>query len=207
MSRARLTGIALFAFIPLVLVLYLRRPLGLGPSIGLGVAIMVAHRFVARPFMDRGIDRRCFWCGRDLDGAGVDAPFRSKNAIVPARACSEGHATDLTAFARTVARGRNVLRVMIVLPVLIYLVNAALTLAKLPAIAVDDAVWLFKLPIAAAVVALSFAWRLGRTMTIEPAVDFPPHNLFLLGVVNTLWIFRIVGLIWLAQALWLILPR
>lgn len=202
MSRARLMGIALFAFIPLVLVLYLRRPFGLGPSIGLGLAIMIAHRFVARPFMDRWVDRRCFWCGRDLDGASVDAPFRSNNAVVPARACSEAHAANLTAFARTVARGRTVLRALIVLPVLIYLVNAALTVAELPAIPLDDAVWLFKLPIAAAVVTLSFAWPLGRTMTNDPAIGFPPHNLFLLGVVNTLWIFRIVGLLWLAQGVW-----
>jgi hypothetical protein len=168
---------------------------------------MLAHRFVARPFMDRWIARRCFWCGRDLDGEGFAAPFRSRTETIPARTCSEPHAANLTAFARVVARERNLLGAFIVLPVSIYLVNAALVLAELPAIAPDDAVWLFKIPVAAAVVTLSFAWPLGRTMTIDPAIDFPPHNLALLGVVNTLWIFRLVGLLWLAQGAWAALAR
>jgi len=55
-------------------------------------------------------------------------------------------------------------------------------------------------PVASAVVALSFLWPLGRRTDAPPSIDFPPHNLALLGVRNTLWIFRIVGLIWLGQA-------
>jgi len=63
----------------------------------------------------------------------------------------------------------------------------------------DAAVWAFKVPIALAVVTLSFVWPRGRGIAVDPAIDFPPHNLFLLGVAATLWIFRIVGLFWLAQ--------
>ena len=41
-------------------------------------------------------------------------------------------------------------------------------------------------------------------MTRLPAIDFPVHNLFLLGVRNTLWVFRLVGLWWLVSwILWL----
>ena len=36
----------------------------------------------------------------------------------------------------------------------------------------------------------------------EPAIDFPVHNLFLLGVNTTFWVFRIVGLFWLGQGIW-----
>ena len=202
MSRASLTGALLFLPIPVVLVLYLRRPLGLGPSIVLGVAIMFGHRFVARPFMDRWISRRCFWCGCLFEGAGVEAPFRSRNETIPARTCCTGHADDLNGFARAVSRGRHGLKALIVLPVFIYLGIALLTLAHASPIAIDGAVWLFKVPVAAAVVGLSFLWPLGRRVALPPAIDFPPHNLALLGVRNMLWIFRVVGLFWLAQAVW-----
>ena len=41
-----------------------------------------------------------------------------------------------------------------------------------------------------------------RRLTREPAIDLPSHNLSLLGVATTLWVFRIVGLFWLVQAAW-----
>lgn len=200
MTRTRLTGALLFLFIPIVLVLYLRRPLGAAVSLGAGVAIMIAHRFVARPFMDRRLAARCFWCGRDLVGAGVAAPFASRGVSIDARACGEGHAANLLAFARFVARWYPALWVLVVLPVLAYLGLAAAEIVGRPLLAPRAAAWLFKVPIAAAVVAVSFLWPTGRVLTNDPAVGFPPHNLFLLGVSNTLWIFRVVGLVWLAQA-------
>lgn len=203
MSRDRLIGAGLFLFIPVVLVLYLRYPIGLAPSLAVGVALMLGHRFVARPFMDRTLSRRCFWCGRDLDGEGHPATFRFRKEAVAARACSGSHAAHVLAFARSVNRAFLPLRLAIVLPVLVYLALAVLAAAGRPVVPMAWAVWVFKLPIAAAVVALSFLWPRGARLDLEPAVGFPPHNLFLLGVRNTLWIFRIVGLWWLAQAAWL----
>lgn len=203
MSRDRLLGAGLFLFIPLVLVLYLRYPFGLAPSLAVGVALMLGHRFVARPFMDRTLSRRCFWCGRDLDGEDRAAPFRSRGKTIPARGCSEDHAAYVLTFARSVNWAFLPLRLAIVLPVLVYLALAVLAAAGRPLIPMAWAVWVFKLPIAAAVVALSFLWPRGARLDVEPAIDFPPHNLFLLGVRTTLWIFRVVGLIWLAQATWL----
>ena len=200
MSSVRLTGALLFLPIPVVLALYLRRPLGLAPSIVLGVGIMVSHRFVARPFMDRGLSRRCYWCGRDLDGPGADASFVSRGEPVAARACDARHADDTIAFARAVGRARVPLAALIVLPVLVYLGIAVLAIVHRSPLAMDNAAWLFKVPVASAVVALSFLWPLGRRTDAPPSIDFPPHNLALLGVRNTLWIFRIVGLIWLGQA-------
>ena len=202
MSRTRLAGALLFLFIPLVLVLYLRMPLGLPGSVFLGMFLMIGHRFVARPFMERHIERRCFWCGRDLAGPGVPAPFRSSGETVEARACSGTHADRLIAFARTVAAGRLVVFLLIVLPVLIYLGNALLTIVGHGFLPLDTARTAFKIPIAVAVVTLSFAWPLGARLKREPAIDIPAHNLSLLGVSWTLWVFRIVGLFWLVQAAW-----
>jgi len=202
MSRIRVVGILLFLFIPAVLVLFLRMPFGLAPSVLSGIAIMLAHRRVARPFMDRHLDARCFWCGRDLEGPGVDAHFRSGRESIAARACIDGHATDLAAFARVVAATRVLLAIAILVPLFAYLGNALLAMADAAPLSLDAARLVFKVPIAAAVVGLSFLWPLGRRLAREPEIAFPAHNLSLLGVWWTLWIFRAVGLIWLAQALW-----
>ena len=125
------TGVLLFLFIPLVLARYLRLPLGLPGSVVLGAAFMVAHRFVARPFMDRHLLRRCFWCGSDLSAPGVPAPFRSRGETIEARACSGTHADRLITFARIVAAARLVVFLLILLPVLIYLGNAFFTIAEI----------------------------------------------------------------------------
>lgn len=193
----RAAGIGLFLFIPLVLVLFLRTPIGVGPSLAAGVAIMLAHRFVARPFMDRNLSRRCFWCGRA--SAAVAAPFRSRGRAVDARACGAAHASRLAAFARAVAAARPALAILIFVPLLAYLINGAGLAAGVDAVPIARAAWGFKIPIATAVVALSLGYPLAARSPREGAVDFPVHNLFLLGVGNTLWVFRLVGLFWLAE--------
>jgi hypothetical protein len=200
MSRTRLAGILLFLFIPAVLVLYLRMPFGLAPSVLSGIAIMVLHRRVARPFMDRHLAARCFWCGCDLAGPGLATPFRSAKETIAARTCGVGHAGRLSAFARAVSAWRWILAASILIPVLAYLGNALLAMAERAPLSLDAARWMFKVPIAAAVVGLSLAWPLGRAFANDPAIDFPAHNLSLLGVSWTLWVFRVVGIVWLAQA-------
>lgn len=202
MSKTRTTGILLFLFIPAVLLLFLQIPFGLTASIVLGVAIMVLHRWIARPFMERHLAARCFWCGCDLVGSGVDASFRSGRETINARACHASHADNFLALARVVASGRLILVVLIFVPVLAYLGNAFLAMTGAASFSLETARWVFKVPIAVAVVGLSFAWPLGRTLAHEPDIALPAHNLSLLGAFWTLGIFRVVGLIWLAQAAW-----
>lgn len=202
MTRVAWTGVGLFLFIPLVLVLYLRMPLGLAPSILIGIVVMLAHRFVARPFMERYLSRRCFWCGRVFSGGGFDAGFVSRGEAVAARGCRASHAANLVSFARVVGASRPLLVVMILVPVAVYLVNALAAIGGVWSIPLDAARWGFKIPIAAAVVGLSFAWPFGARMTRSAAIDFPAHNLFLLGVRGTLWVFRLVGIWWLAAGVW-----
>jgi hypothetical protein len=43
----------------------------------------------------------------------------------------------------------------------------------------------------------SLAYRTAPPL-LEPRSAFPVHNLFLLGIGNTLWVFRLVGAWWLA---------
>lgn len=202
MSHTRIAGVLLFLFIPLVLVLYLRMPLGPVASVPVGIAIMLAHRRAARPFMDRRLARRCFWCGTDLAGEGVPSPFRSRRETIEARCCTAEHAARLGAFAKAVAASRLVLVVLILVPVLVYLTNALSAPFGRAFLQPAAARWIFKVPVATAVVGLSFLWPLGRASTRAPAIDFPAHNLSLLGVSWTLWVFRVVGLFWLASAAW-----
>lgn len=202
MSRVRLAGVLLFLFIPAVLVLYLRMPFGPAPSLLSGIAVMLLHRRTARPFMDHHLSARCFWCGGDLDGPGTDASFRSGKETIAARGCNEAHAGKLTVFARAVSACRWALTAVIVVPVAVYLINALWALVGSAPLTASAARWIFKVPIAAAVVTLSLAWPLGRGLSRQPAIDLPPHNLSLLGVGWTLWVFRVVGLVWLGQAAW-----
>lgn len=195
--KLRIEGIALFLFIPLVLILYLRMPLGPGPSLALGVVLMIGHRFVARPWFARHVGERCFWCGKAAES--VPAPFASKGETIAAIACGEDHAGRIAEFGRVVAKARLLLAALILAPVVLYLLNGFAAVAGLPSVPFDAARWGFKIPIAAAVVALSFAWPLGRRMGSAPAIDFPVHNLFLLGIGNTLWVFRIVGIWWIVE--------
>lgn len=195
----RLQGALLFLFIPAVLMLYLRMPLGVAPSILIGITLMVGHRFLARPFLTRHLAERCFWCGRVLGVAALDVPFTSRGESVGAKACAERCRLRLDAFTRFTSAARPLLAALILAPVAIYLVNALGWIVGVAGIPAGAARWIFKAPIALAVVATSFAYPLGPRLGRASAVDFPVHNLFLLGVGNTLWVFRIVGLYWLAE--------
>lgn len=64
-------GILLFLFIPAVLFLYLAEPMGVVPSLLVGIVLMVGHRFIAAPFSAGHRHERCLWCGRGLRGAAV----------------------------------------------------------------------------------------------------------------------------------------
>jgi hypothetical protein len=45
----------------------------------------------------------------------------------------------------------------------------------------------------------SLAYRTVRIPSDTLVFPFPLHNFFLLGIRNTLWVFRVVGLWWLAD--------
>ncbi|HSU81776.1 MAG TPA: hypothetical protein VLR69_05110, partial [Thermoanaerobaculia bacterium] len=53
------TGVLLFLFIPVVLFLFVRHPEPVGVSLAAGVALMIGHRFLARPYMERVREVKC----------------------------------------------------------------------------------------------------------------------------------------------------
>ncbi len=196
-------GVLLFLFIPLVLFLFLGQPLGPGWSVAIGVAIMLGHRFVAAPWMAKFADVRCLWCGRV--GASVPMSVTAQGRTWAMVACGETHAARVTRFLSFVWRFRAAIGVGIFLP-LAWLLLASLAEAfgrPLLPHAINASI--FRGVVAATVVTAAtvpFALAGGTPAPQGLRCPFPLHNLFLLGIGNTLWVFRIVGAWWLADGAW-----
>lgn len=195
--RVSLTGLLLFLFIPLVLFLFVRHPQPVAASLAVGVVLMVGHRRLARPYMHRVLPWKCVWCNRVLppEEAGT-LELRAGKETLQARCCPE-HCAPAARFFAWLQALRWPLRLGIFVPLLLLL--AALAAAALGRGALlPDATALFKLAIGITVNLAALGSLLGREAP-APAVPFPVHNFFLLGVRNLLWIFRLVGIWWIWQ--------
>jgi hypothetical protein len=202
-------GVLLFLFIPFVLFLLLRQPAGPGWSVLIGLAIMFGHRFLAVPWMAKFADVRCLWCGRV--GAGRPLPVVSGGREWQMTACSDSHVTLIAKFLGFAFRFRVPIAFGIFVP-LAWLVLASLaSSAGLPMLPHDTNALVFRVVVAATVVAASMAPFLrmssaspGGNLAVPEAplrCPFPLHNLFLLGIGNVLWVFRVVGAWWLIDGL------
>jgi hypothetical protein len=201
-------GVLLFLFIPLVLYLFVRHPEPIAASLALGIALMLGHRFLARPYMARAVARKCAWCNRGLPAA-PDAPDASTRTLdlatgggpVAARCCA-AHRAPAARFFRWLDRARLPLRFGIFVPLLLLLAALAAAAGGHPR-ALPAATALFQVLVGLAVSAA--AW--GYLLLDAPAgsapipVPFPAHNFFLLGVRPLLWIFRLVGAWWIYSGL------
>jgi hypothetical protein len=194
------TGVLLFLFIPLVLFLFVRHPEPVGGSLLAGVALMMAHRFLARPYMARVLPVKCVWCNRVL-GEGPETatlPLRSGGKTLAARCCP-AHRTPAAKFFSFLHARRWPLRLGIFIPLLFLLVALATSAAGQPA-PVDVATTWFKLIVGVTVNVAAFGYLASSER--EPLdVPFPVHNFFLLGVRNLLWVFRLVGIWWIWQGI------
>ena len=202
----QLLGVALFLFIPVVLFLFVRHPEPIAASLGAGVALMLGHRFLARPYMEAVRLRKCLWCngrprpeaatlpllvgGRGRDGAGSE---------LVAAVCPR-HRDSAARFVAFLDRARLPLRLGIFVPLL-------LLLAALVAAALGGRRWLgpatalFQLLVGITVNVAAFGYLAATPPPDdgEPArPPFPAHNFFLLGIRNLLWVFRLVGIWWIA---------
>jgi hypothetical protein len=194
-------GILLFLFIPLVLFLLLRQPAGPGWSVAIGLAVMFGHRFLAAPWMAKFADVRCLWCGRV--GSGRSLPVVAGGREWQMTACSESHAALVATFLGFLHRFRLVIAVGIFAP-LAWLVLASLAAAGgWPLLPHETNALIFRVVVAATVVAASVVPFVFACSPLGPPLrcPFPLHNLFLLGVGNVLWVFRLVGAWWLVDGL------
>jgi len=205
----RATGFFLFLPVPLVLFLLTRAPLGTRASLGVSVPLMLTHRLYARPWALGRADRRCLWCGADLPpDAGSSCPelaVAEPSGRATWRACREAHAVPVRRVLAWAERRRSFLAVGIVGTLGLFLLWSAASALVGPGrgvlgLSFDDAVAFFRLGIAAAV--LPLGWLAARTSSaaVGPLRSpFPLHVPALVGLRTVLWLFRLVGLLWLAQ--------
>lgn len=202
MSGERLAGLLLFLPVPLVLFLFTGQPLGPWPSLGLGVAIMLTHRLYARPFALGRAGRRCLWCGGSA-GDGPSVELDEPLGRTSWRACGEKHAGLLV---RTLAWARDrslLLRLGILGSLAAFLgLSVAAALGWPAGLAAADGTAVLRLGVALTV--LPFGWLAplaGRSGGPRGRLPFPVHVQALLGTVQVLWLFRLVGAWWLVAAL------
>ena len=197
--RVQALGFLLFLFIPLVLFLYLQHPEPVGLSLAAGVILMIGHRRLARPYMQRVLPWKCVWCNRILPAEGGETiDLQAGPETLTARCCS-GHREPAARFFAVLQEWKWPLRLGIFVPLLVLLVALAATAFGLQ-VPLERIISLFKL-----VVGVSVNMAALGTLFMSPApaamVPFPAHNFFLLGVRILLWIFRLVGLWWIFQVL------
>lgn len=200
--RIQATGVLLFLFIPVVLFLFVRHPEPVVASLAAGVLLMLGHRFLARPYMERSLPVKCAWCNRILPaGEGDTLDLQAGGRKIQARCCA-GHREPAAKFFSFLASWRWVLRAGIFVPLLILLGSlAAAAFGRQGPL--EGATALFQLVVGITVnlAALGYLPMPPVPGRLPTAVPFPAHNLFLLGVRNLLWIFRLVGIWWIWQGL------
>lgn len=198
----RLAGLLLFLPVPVVLALFTQQPLGAWASLGLGVLLMATHRSYARPFALRRAGRRCLWCGGPA-GDGPSVALDEPGARTAWRACSREHGERLRRTLGWAVGHRVFLAAAILGSLIVFLALTSLAGLGLPAgLVPEDAIAVFRLGVAAAVLPLGWL-AAGRGPLGEPAgrLPFPVHIQALVGTRWVLWLFRLVGLWWLAAGL------
>jgi hypothetical protein len=198
--RDRVLGLLLFLPVPAVLYLFTQAPLDPPISLALGVVLMASHRLYARPFALARAGRRCLWCG----GAAADGP--GLTVVEPPgstqwRACGEEHAAAGRRFLGWAGAHRTFVQAGILGTLALFLA-LALVAALRPwgLVRYADAVGVFRLGIAATVLPLSILGPRGPDGR-PLRTPFPVHIQALIGTTAVLWLFRIVGLVWLALAI------
>ena len=198
----RIAGILLFLPVPMVLLLFTRQPLGIAASLGAGTVLMLTHRLYARPFVLARKDRRCLWCG-SAPGGGPSLTVREPLGPSSWRACGDVHAARARRTLGWAAAHRRFLALGILGSLGVFLtLAAAVAIGAARALEMADAVALFRLGVALCV--LPLGW-LGPSRGLEVASDaplpFPVHIQALVGTLWVVWLFRVVGVWWLAAGL------
>lgn len=201
---ARVTGLLLFLPVPVVLLLFTRAPLGVLLSLALGVVLTLTHRLYARPWALGRAVSRCLWCGARIPPAATTATELAIEEPLGRtlwRACQEPHARALRATLTWAGRRAALLKPGILGTLAVFVAWAGAAGGGWTGSAsYDDAVAFFRLGIALTV--LPLGWLASRASVAPEATlgsPFPLHVPALIGLWSVLWLFRLIGLLWLVQ--------
>ena len=204
----RAAGVLSFLPVPFVLWLFTRAPLGVLPSLLLGIGLVATHRLYARPFALERAARRCLWCG-GASGSGPELAVVEPLGATRWRACGPVHRDRLLNVFGFAASHATFLRLGVLGTLAVFLlVGLAIGASWLPAARYPADVAFFRIGIALTVLPLGFlAARVGPR-ALEPArVPFPLHIQALIGTAPVLWLFRIVGIVCLGLGAWFVAGR
>ncbi len=192
-----LAGAFLFLPVPAVLWLFTRAPFGVWRSEAIGLVLMLTHPLYARRFARRRADARCLWCGR-ATAEGPALTLVEPLGETEWRACGAPHRGSLRAVFGWAGAHALPLRVGILGTLAAFLVAAPLAAAgRLGPLTFADLRAFFQLGIALSVLPLALFGPRARPEDGPPRPPFPVHVPALIGTVAVLWLFRIVGAIWL----------
>jgi hypothetical protein len=204
---ARILGVLLFLPVPLVLWLFTRLPLGRWESLSLGVLLMASHRLYARPFARARAQERCLFCG----GGARDGPevlVGEPTGTTAWRCCHEAHARRLQSILGWASAHRRALLLGIGGATGLLLFGTALAgRGPLRGVTSSDVAALFRVLVALCVLPLGFLGPLFVPPDGVPSVPFPVHIQALTGTLVVVWLFRIVGAVWLFLGLAHLLGR
>lgn len=203
--RLQARGGLLFLFIPVVLFLFVRHPQPIWLSLAAGIVLMVIHRALARPYMERVLPVKCVWCNRIPPAGAVETLIlKTGGGDVTARCCA-GHRRPAAQFFSFLDQKRLILKAGIFVPLLLLLITLGVAAAG-EAAPVATVTAIFQGMVGLTVNLAAFGYlKAAERSPVE--VPFPVHNFFLLGVKALIWIFRIVGIAWIVVAIFYFLKQ
>ena len=195
--RVYMEGVALFLFIPLTLFIMLVFPLGILLSLLTAIALIGSHRFIARPYMMKNKEHKCLWCNM-IPEKMVHSTIIVKEGQkeLTFNACQEKCQQEIIKFFSFTGNYGQWIKWCIIIPLFLYIVGSLLLLSGFYHWDIKWNKVFFKGIIAFCVIVISIVYKI-KTKSKELSFPLPIHNLLLLGIRNTLWIFRIVGVWWL----------
>ncbi len=137
---------------------------------------------------------KCLWCGKTFEKPPVVMGIDGVSFSV----CSEKHRDLVLKFCLFVDKFKIPVSLGIFLPLIFYVITTSLIPFGIEVLTIPWERFVFRFFIALTVVSVSFLYRMQDIKDTEISFPFPVHNLFLLGIRSILWIFRIMGIWWIA---------
>ena len=169
---------------------------------GLGIVIMLSHRLYARPFALARAESRCLWSGATIHG-GPRIELIEPQGRTSWRVRSEAYEQRARAFLGWASRNALFVKSGILGSILVLLLGS---IAAESGLAGDlehaHFASLFRLGVALTVLPLGWLGpRAGTGGEDVLRVPFPVHIQALVGTLVVVWLFRVVGLVWLVLSI------
>ncbi len=195
-KKILLEGIFLFLFIPFTLYLLLTFPFGISLSLLFSMIIIATNKFISRPYMKKYRSFKCLWCNKLIYSESGKLDILENKIPIEFYYCSSKCKNELINFFAFTNKYGILIKLAILTPLVIYFLVSFLIDFSLIKWNILNIRYFFKGVISVVVILVSLLYKI-KVKGIKLSFPFPIHNIFLLSINNTLWIFRIVGIWWI----------